>query len=159
MSSSRLFLGICAVVVGAVTASCAAGDEATSGTKGDGGGGSPSGGSGSPSSGSASAGSGAVGSGGAGGSGGAVGSGGAGGGAATGVGGGAAGSTGSGMGMCTSNAECVPAQCCHPSSCTSTSFAPNCEGIGCTAVCQGPIDCGAGHCECVKGACAVVPGP
>ena len=59
---------------------------------------------------------------------------------------------------CTQDAECVPAQCCHPTSCTVAADAPNCSGVACTLSCEGPIDCGAGHCGCVNGTCMVIPG-
>jgi len=59
---------------------------------------------------------------------------------------------------CTVDADCVPAQCCHPTGCINASYR---EGVCtqlCTAVCEGPIDCGAGHCGCVDGVCSVIPG-
>ena len=59
---------------------------------------------------------------------------------------------------CTSDAECVPAQCCHPDSCINAAAKHVCI-LMCTNVCQGPIDCGAGHCGCVNRQCAVVQGP
>jgi hypothetical protein len=59
---------------------------------------------------------------------------------------------------CTSDAECVPAQCCHPTSCINAAEKHVCTLL-CTDVCQGPIDCGAGHCGCVNRQCAVQPGP
>lgn len=55
------------------------------------------------------------------------------------------------------NERCVPASCCHPTECVLGSEAPNCSGMFCTAVCAGPLDCGAGHCEYVDGNCEVVP--
>lgn len=58
---------------------------------------------------------------------------------------------------CTSEADCVPAQCCHPASCTLKTAAPDCSAKICPASCEGPIDCGAGSCGCVAGKCAVVP--
>jgi len=58
-------------------------------------------------------------------------------------------------GSCTSEGDCVPAQCCHPTSCTLKTNAPSCDDIMCTAVCQGPLDCGAGSCECVDGTCGI----
>ncbi len=61
--------------------------------------------------------------------------------------------------VCTQDADCVPAQCCHPTSCTVAAEAPNCSGVVCTLSCEGPIDCGAGHCGCLNGTCVVIPGP
>lgn len=52
--------------------------------------------------------------------------------------------------------ECVPASCCHATECVLKSEAPNCDGIFCTMVCSGPLDCGAGRCEYIEGECKVV---
>jgi len=59
---------------------------------------------------------------------------------------------------CTVNSDCVPAQCCHPTSCINRAFKGVCN-VACTASCEGPIDCGAGHRGCVSGTCRVVPNP
>ena len=53
--------------------------------------------------------------------------------------------------------DCVPAQCCHPSSCVNFDYAPDCTNTVCTMSCEGPIDCGAGSCGCVNGKCEVIP--
>ena len=58
--------------------------------------------------------------------------------------------------VCTTNEDCVPAQCCHPTSCTSRPAKQPCNMM-CTMSCEGPIDCGAGSCGCVNGKCGVVP--
>ena len=60
---------------------------------------------------------------------------------------------------CTKDAECVPAQCCHPESCVNIQYQPDCSAVSCTAACLGPLDCGAGHCRCIDGKCQVIPGP
>lgn len=57
---------------------------------------------------------------------------------------------------CTADSDCVPAQCCHPTSCINKVAERSCSGIACTMSCQGPLDCGAGRCGCVKGTCSVV---
>ena len=57
--------------------------------------------------------------------------------------------------VCTTNEDCVPAQCCHPTSCTSRPAKQPCNMM-CTMICEGPIDCGAGSCGCVNGRCSVV---
>ena len=57
---------------------------------------------------------------------------------------------------CEINDDCVPAGCCHPSSCVSFDKAPVCEDIFCTQVCSGPLDCGAGYCGCINGKCSVI---
>lgn len=57
---------------------------------------------------------------------------------------------------CTVYADCVPASCCHPTSCINRVAAPPCVGIACTMSCEGPLDCGAGSCGCVQGRCSVV---
>ncbi len=57
---------------------------------------------------------------------------------------------------CSADDDCIPATCCHPDSCVSKEQAPDCSIMGCTAVCSGPLDCGAGNCGCVKGKCEVI---
>jgi len=57
---------------------------------------------------------------------------------------------------CTTDQDCVPAQCCHPSGCMNKALAPPCETKLCTMSCEGPIDCGAGSCGCVNGRCGVI---
>jgi hypothetical protein len=56
---------------------------------------------------------------------------------------------------CTTDADCVPAQCCHPTSCVSQSSKTVCTML-CTMSCEGPLDCGAGSCGCTNGRCSVV---
>lgn len=55
---------------------------------------------------------------------------------------------------CSSDSDCVPEQCCHPTSCINKAAKKPCDVL-CTQVCEGPIDCGAGSCVCVNGQCAV----
>ena len=57
---------------------------------------------------------------------------------------------------CTGDADCVPAECCHPSGCTAVAAKQACN-LMCTASCEGPLDCGAGSCGCVNGKCSVIP--
>jgi len=52
--------------------------------------------------------------------------------------------------------ECVPASCCHATECVLKSKAPNCDGMMCSMVCSGPLDCGAGSCKYIDGECEVV---
>ena len=59
---------------------------------------------------------------------------------------------------CVSDSDCVPAECCHPTSCINRAEKHVCTLL-CTDVCMGPIDCGAGHCGCDQGTCAVRSGP
>jgi len=65
--------------------------------------------------------------------------------------------TPSGNQTCLTDADCVPATCCHPDSCTAATEAPSCKDTMCTMICSGPLDCGAGRCGCVDGTCSVVP--
>jgi hypothetical protein len=58
---------------------------------------------------------------------------------------------------CIADSNCVPEQCCHPTSCINRAFKGVCTVL-CTNVCSGPIDCGAGHCSCINGRCGVAPG-
>lgn len=57
---------------------------------------------------------------------------------------------------CEIDSDCVPAGCCHPDSCISKEKKPNCDNIFCTAVCLGPLDCGAGYCSCLNNKCVVL---
>ncbi len=55
---------------------------------------------------------------------------------------------------CETDADCVPAACCHATACTNRAQAPSCQQAMCTAECRsGTIDCGGG-CLCVEGHCA-----
>jgi hypothetical protein len=67
----------------------------------------------------------------------------------------AEGEAGEGGGQaCASDADCVPAECCHPTSCVVASAAPDCAAVSCSAECQpGTLDCGQGECHCENGAC------
>jgi hypothetical protein len=56
---------------------------------------------------------------------------------------------------CTTNADCVPAQCCHPTSCVNKATKTVCN-VMCTMSCEGPLDCGAGSCGCTNGRCSVI---
>jgi hypothetical protein len=59
---------------------------------------------------------------------------------------------------CTTDSDCVPEQCCHPTSCINSAYKGVCTVL-CTNVCQGPIDCGTGHCSCINGRCGTAQGP
>jgi hypothetical protein len=55
---------------------------------------------------------------------------------------------------CVSDADCVPAECCHADACIHKTVAPNCTGISCTEECMpGTLDCGQGSCLCQEGKC------
>lgn len=55
---------------------------------------------------------------------------------------------------CETDADCVPAQCCHAAACTNTAQAPSCDEVECTEECRfGTLDCG-GACSCQEGKCA-----
>jgi putative hemolysin len=56
---------------------------------------------------------------------------------------------------CSSDDDCVPEQCCHPTSCTNKDSKGVCNMM-CTQECQaGTMDCGQGRCACKKGKCDV----
>jgi len=58
---------------------------------------------------------------------------------------------------CALDADCVPASCCHPTSCTSKENAPNCTGMFCTQECApSTLDCGQGKCECLNNKCTAI---
>lgn len=62
----------------------------------------------------------------------------------------------SGNSPCSTDDDCVPASCCHASSCVALADAPECGGIGCTEECQSDtLDCG-GSCICQDGKCAAI---
>jgi hypothetical protein len=58
---------------------------------------------------------------------------------------------------CKLDSDCVPASCCHPSSCTTKDKAPECKKILCTQVCApNSFDCGQGSCACVNNKCEAI---
>ena len=58
---------------------------------------------------------------------------------------------------CNSDSDCVPASCCHPSSCVNINFKPDCTGIRCTMECAPEtMDCGQGSCVCKNNKCEAV---
>lgn len=58
---------------------------------------------------------------------------------------------------CSSNADCVPASCCHAASCVSKENAPKCRDVFCSAVCEpNTMDCGQGRCECLNNKCTAL---
>lgn len=59
--------------------------------------------------------------------------------------------------QCSVDADCVPAQCCHPTGAVNKAYVPDCSGVLCTAVCEGPLDCGAGEIRCVSNRCTIMP--
>jgi hypothetical protein len=67
------------------------------------------------------------------------------------------GGEGGGGETCQSDADCVPAPCCHPNTCVIAAEAPNCSDTMCTENCEvGTLDCGQGHCACQEGKCTAV---
>jgi hypothetical protein len=63
-------------------------------------------------------------------------------------------------GACSSDADCVPAECCHPKTCTAKENAPDCKEMMCTLDCRaGTMDCGWGKCICKDGQCAAEINP
>ena len=58
---------------------------------------------------------------------------------------------------CQVDSDCIPSGCCHPSSCVSADFTPDCSEVLCSQVCSGPLDCGEGFCGCIDNKCGVVP--
>jgi hypothetical protein len=55
---------------------------------------------------------------------------------------------------CVSDGDCVPAECCHPRTCTHKDGAPDCRDMMCTMDCRGgTMDCGGGRCLCREGRC------
>lgn len=59
-----------------------------------------------------------------------------------------------GTDACETDADCVPAECCHPGACVAAANAPSCDDMMCTQECRyGTLDCG-GSCLCHDGHCA-----
>ena len=55
---------------------------------------------------------------------------------------------------CETDADCVPAGCCHAAACVAQANAPSCVDVMCTQECRyGTLDCG-GSCLCHEGRCA-----
>lgn len=59
---------------------------------------------------------------------------------------------------CEIDGDCVPATCCHPSGLVNMKYAPDCRGMICTEVCEGPLDCGKGEIRCLNKECTIKPG-
>lgn len=57
---------------------------------------------------------------------------------------------------CRVDGDCTPATCCHSDGCVAIEQVRDCSGVMCTEDCSGPLDCGKGHCGCVKRECIVV---
>jgi hypothetical protein len=58
------------------------------------------------------------------------------------------------IGPCAVDADCVPAECCHPKTCVHKDAAPDCRDMMCTMDCRGgTMDCGGGRCLCDGGEC------
>ncbi len=64
-----------------------------------------------------------------------------------------------GVNTFTEEIKCVPATCCHASSCVLEANAPDCSQIACSMECEeGTMDCGQGQCVFdmgVEGNCKV----
>lgn len=57
-------------------------------------------------------------------------------------------------GACASDADCVPAECCHPKTCVPAAQKVDCGALMCTRECRGgTFDCGGGGCLCQAGQC------
>lgn len=55
---------------------------------------------------------------------------------------------------CSTDADCVPATCCHATACVAVADAPDCAAVMCTMNCEpNTMDCGGG-CVCQSGACS-----
>jgi len=58
--------------------------------------------------------------------------------------------------FCQSKNDCLPAQCCHPTSCINRNYKSVCNLL-CTQECQpGTMDCGQGSCDCINNVCTAV---
>jgi len=61
------------------------------------------------------------------------------------------------LGECITDSDCVPKECCHPSTCVLKTVKQECGLVACTMECRpGTMDCGHGYCTCVNGECQAV---
>lgn len=52
---------------------------------------------------------------------------------------------------------CVPATCCHPTTCIQKGQEQDCAAVSCTMECApGTLDCNQARCEAINGKCEVV---
>jgi len=59
-------------------------------------------------------------------------------------------------GHCREDSDCVPAQCCHATSCVVQRKAPDCTRTRCTRECvAGTLDCRQKSCACIRKRCTV----
>ncbi|MEK6968871.1 MAG: hypothetical protein AABW48_00405 [Nanoarchaeota archaeon] len=59
---------------------------------------------------------------------------------------------------CAADADCVPAQCCHPTDAVNLEYEPDCSNVACTMDCKPEtLDCGQGEIKCLSGKCTVTP--
>ncbi|VVB65509.1 Uncharacterised protein [Candidatus Gugararchaeum adminiculabundum] len=57
---------------------------------------------------------------------------------------------------CSTNADCVPQDCCHSMKCVNSKYAPVCDGVMCSQDCRsGTTDCGGG-CACLNNLCEAI---
>ena len=55
---------------------------------------------------------------------------------------------------CNEDSDCVPAGCCHPTSCINKDFKEDCSDIFCSMECApDTMDCGQGRCICEENKC------
>ncbi|MEK6903516.1 MAG: hypothetical protein AABW64_02620 [Nanoarchaeota archaeon] len=64
---------------------------------------------------------------------------------------------GSGTTSCNNDSDCVPAQCCHPTSVVNKQYAPDCTAVLCDQSCEGTLDCGKGKPVCKDRICVIQP--
>jgi hypothetical protein len=57
---------------------------------------------------------------------------------------------------CKTDADCVPATCCHPTSVVNQKYAPDCAAIACDLSCQVPLDCGEAKIACQNNKCVII---
>lgn len=59
------------------------------------------------------------------------------------------------MDFCETDADCVPANCCHPVKTVNKIYVPICNEIKCTDECKGPLDCSCGEPVCIDNTCGI----
>ena len=59
-------------------------------------------------------------------------------------------------GICFSDTDCVPAECCHPNYCINVNYKEVCNEL-CTQECSSILDCNRARCGCENEVCTVIP--
>ncbi len=56
---------------------------------------------------------------------------------------------------CELDSDCIPEECCHPTTCINVDFRLNCSDANCSESCESVLDCSRGECVCFDNECVV----